>query len=141
MPEAISLDLIDADTVTLDASGETGPRGAAATIDVGVVTTLEPDAYVTVENVGDTTHAVFDFGIPGNVGAVGRSMATLGDGFTTSFVVAHPFGTVDVMVELYDLATLETIIADVSRLDSDRIAVTGFVSPPPPASVRVIIFG
>lgn len=44
--------------------GEPGEDGEAATIAVGATTNLVPgsDAYVT--NVGDGTHAIFNFGIP-----------------------------------------------------------------------------
>jgi hypothetical protein len=141
MPEGITLNLTAADEVVLEVGGEVGPRGTAATIQVGTVTTLDPDAYVTIDNVGDTTHAVLDFGIPGNVGAVGRVAVTIGDGTATSFLVPHGFNTLDVAVELYDLATRETIIADVFRVDVDTIAVTGFTGPPDPDSVRVVVLG
>ena len=39
-------------------------RGAAATIDVGSVSTLEPNQRATVQNVGTEGRAVFNFGIP-----------------------------------------------------------------------------
>lgn len=44
--------------------GDTGPQGAAATIQVGNVTTLDPGQNATVTNVGTSGAAVFDFGIP-----------------------------------------------------------------------------
>jgi hypothetical protein len=153
VPEAITLDLITAEPIELDASGpeayeivlevggEAGPRGEPATVEVGTVVTLDPDAFATVENVGTEQHVVLDFGIPGNVGAVARRTTTVGDGAATSFLVTHGFGTLDVHVELYDNATNETIIADVSRLDVDTITIAGFTAPPPVDSVRVIVLG
>lgn len=55
--------------------GDPGPTGAAATIQVGTVTTLEPGQNATVTNVGTSGAAVFDFGIPkGETGEVGGSI-------------------------------------------------------------------
>lgn len=45
-------------------AGSIGKTGAAATIRVGAVTTLEAGASATVTNVGTNEAAVFDFGIP-----------------------------------------------------------------------------
>jgi hypothetical protein len=55
--------------------GPEGPGGTAATVDAGVTVTLSPGSDATVVNSGDTTTAVFDFGIPrgdkGDTGAQG----------------------------------------------------------------------
>lgn len=44
--------------------GPTGAGGAAATIAVGIVTTLAPGATPTVANAGSTSAAVLNFGLP-----------------------------------------------------------------------------
>ena len=61
------------------ATGEQGPQGepgAAATIQVGTVTTGEPGTQASVTNSGTTSAAVFDFVIPqgpqGETGATGE---------------------------------------------------------------------
>lgn len=41
-----------------------GQPGESATIDVGTVTTVEPNEPVVITNVGTTSDAVFDFKIP-----------------------------------------------------------------------------
>lgn len=49
------------------ATGETGPTGQdglSATIQVGTVNTLPAGSNATIENSGDDTNAVFNFGIP-----------------------------------------------------------------------------
>src|SRR4026208_553605 len=52
--------------------GPPGEDGAAATISIGTVTTLDPGESATVENVGDPTDAILNFGIPqGEAGAPG----------------------------------------------------------------------
>ncbi|MES2463967.1 MAG: hypothetical protein V4671_25635, partial [Armatimonadota bacterium] len=45
-------------------AGEDGQDGAAATIEIGTVTTLAPGEPATVENVGNENAAVLDFAIP-----------------------------------------------------------------------------
>lgn len=55
------------DTGDQGAKGETGAKGdpgAAATITLGTVTTLDPTASVTITNSGTSSAAVFNFGIP-----------------------------------------------------------------------------
>jgi hypothetical protein len=52
--------------------GTPGAQGNAATIAVGTTTTLSPGSAATVANVGTTSAAVFNFGIPsGLTGATG----------------------------------------------------------------------
>ena len=46
-----------------------GEAGASATVTVGTVTTLSPGSSATVTNVGDSTNAILNFGIP--MGATG----------------------------------------------------------------------
>jgi hypothetical protein len=62
-------------------SGQPGPVGAngiAASISVGTTTTLAPLSVATVTNSGDSTTAVFDFGIPrGSTVAVNSAIVTV----------------------------------------------------------------
>ena len=64
------------------ATGQTGETGAAATIAVGTTTTLNPGSSATVENVGTTGAAVFNFGIPkgekGDKGDAGAGLVITG---------------------------------------------------------------
>ena len=57
--------------------GTPGAQGDAATISVGTTTTLSPGSSATVANVGTSSAAVFNFGIPqGQTGATGATGAT-----------------------------------------------------------------
>jgi hypothetical protein len=47
--------------------GNPGTSGTSATVDAGTTTTLEPGSDATVENVGTTSNAIFNFGIPAGV--------------------------------------------------------------------------
>ena len=55
-------------------TGAQGPSGQAATIQVGTVTTLPAGSQATFTNVGSSSAAVFNVGIPvGATGAVGKT--------------------------------------------------------------------
>ena len=61
-------------------AGPAGPQGPAATIAVGTTTTLPAGSNATVENVGTSTAAVFNFGIPrGSSGGGGGGDAMWGE--------------------------------------------------------------
>jgi len=67
--------------------GTPGAQGDAATIAVGTTSTLSPGALATVTNVGTSSAAVFNFGIPaGQTGATGAtgSQGPAGDAATIS---------------------------------------------------------
>lgn len=74
-------------------TGETGPQGPqgvpgeAATVTAGTTTTLPAGSDATVQNVGSTSAAIFNFGIPkGDKGDTGESgaAATISVGTTTT---------------------------------------------------------
>ena len=74
-------------------TGETGPQGPqgvpgqAATVTAGTTTTLPAGSDATVQNVGSTSAAIFNFGIPkgdkGDTGEAGAA-ATISVGTTTT---------------------------------------------------------
>lgn len=61
--------------------GENGADGKAATIKVGQVTTVDPDANASVVNTGTETNALFDFSIP-----KGQSGTNGSDGYSPTIV-------------------------------------------------------
>jgi hypothetical protein len=61
-------------------------------------------------------------------------------GAATSFNIDHNFNTRDVVVQVYDLATYDTVIVDVVRNSVDRVVVTFSVAPGS-NSYRVVITG
>ncbi|MGM9879434.1 MAG: hypothetical protein ACI31R_05385 [Bacilli bacterium] len=65
-------------------SGQNGTDGQSATITIGTVTTLDAGSNATVENVGTSTDAIFNFGIP--KGADGTS-GTGGTGNVSSTTI------------------------------------------------------
>lgn len=69
---------------------------------------------------------------------VGGYAANVGNGSATSFALTHNLGTVDVVVQIKDTATLELVIADVVITDANTVTVS-FASAPSNNAYRVII--
>ena len=64
----------------------------------------------------------------------------IGNGVDASFVIQHGFGTRDVMVQVYDSATYDTVISDVVRTDTNNVTVL-FSAVPLSNAYTVIIIG
>ena len=64
--------------------------------------------------------------------------ASIGDGSATSYTVNHALGSRDVLVELYDASSYETVIADVTRTDANNITVA-FTVAPTTNDIRVLV--
>jgi len=67
-----------------------------------------------------------------------RYKADIGDGSTTSIAVSHNLGTLDVIVQLYDNSTYETVYADVVRNSVNQITVS-FATAPSAGAIRVLV--
>ncbi len=65
---------------------------------------------------------------------------TIGDGSNTSFTIQHGFGTREVMIQVYDAATYDTVIADTIRTDTNNVTVQ-FSSAPSSNAYQVVIIG
>jgi hypothetical protein len=63
---------------------------------------------------------------------------TIGDGSATAFVITHNLGTRDVVIQVYDAASYDTVIADVVRTSTDTATVTFSSAPASNAYVAVI---
>lgn len=113
------------------------------------LTGAEPDASETVKGIvelattaeattgTDTARAV----TPAGLAAFGaaRSFATsIGDGSATSYTVTHNLGTKDVIVQLYDVSTFDTVYADVKRNANNTVLVE-FTSAPSSNDIRVLV--
>ena len=63
---------------------------------------------------------------------------TIGDGSATSFVITHNLGTRDIVIQVYDAASYDTVIADTIRTSTDTATVTFSTVPSSNAYVAVI---
>ena len=65
---------------------------------------------------------------------------TIGDGSATSYDVTHGFGTRDVEVSVYDTATYEEVIVDITRATTNKVTID-FAVAPSTNSYRVVVVG
>ena len=65
-------------------------------------------------------------------------VVTIGDGATNPWPINHRLGTLDVMVQAYDVKTLANVMVDIVRIDVDNIEIVT-AKPLQPNSVRVLI--
>lgn len=84
--------------------------------------------------------------ISGNVIAIDTAVVTrkvsanIGDGSATSIAVTHSLGTLDVQVQIYEIATGDTVECDVKRNTTNQVTL-GFASAPASNSLRVVVQG
>ena len=64
---------------------------------------------------------------------------SIGDGSTLAYSVSHNLGSLDVIVQLYDNSTYDTVYADVVRTNTNQITVT-FASAPSTNDIRVLVY-
>jgi len=62
----------------------------------------------------------------------------IGDGSATAIAVSHMLGSRDVIVQLYDTSSYETVYADVVRTDTNRITIT-FSDAPASGDITVLV--
>ena len=75
-----------------------------------------------------------------NLGFVTRHAATIGNNSDTAIAVTHNLGTDDVVVEVYDASTKETVICDVDRTSTNAVTLT-FSTAPDTNAIRVVVIG
>jgi len=67
-----------------------------------------------------------------------RYKTSIGDGSTLAYAVTHNLGTLDVIVQLYDNSSGDTVYADVVRNSTNQVTIT-FASAPSLNDIRVLI--
>ena len=79
-----------------------------------------------------STPALVDYKIPTTFSA------SIGDGSATAIAVAHNLGSRDVIVQLFDNSTFDTVYADVVRTNTNTVTIS-FASAPVSNDIRVLI--
>lgn len=103
---------------------------AASDTNAGIV-----ELATTVEALAgsDNSRAVTPAGL-----AARSFVGTVGDGSATSIAVSHNLTTRNVIVQLYDTATYDTVITDVVRTSSNVVTLT-FATAPTSNAIRVLV--
>ena len=83
--------------------------------------TKDGSNYYEIQTVGESTYAT-----------------SIGDGINTSYTVTHNLGTQDVIVQLYDASSLDTVYADVVRTSTSVVTID-FAVAPTTNDIRVLI--
>lgn len=81
----------------------------------------------------DTARAVTPAGL-----AARSWSGSIGDGSTTAITITHSLGTRDVIIQLYDNSTYDTVYADVVRTTTDTATIT-FATAPATNDIRVLV--
>ena len=104
-----------------------------------------PDSSTTVKGIvelateaeslagTDTVRAVTPAGL-----AARSWSGSIGDGSTTAITVTHSLGTRDVIIQLYDNSTYDTVYADVVRTTTNTATIT-FATAPASNDIRVLV--
>lgn len=80
----------------------------------------------------DATRATTPAGVKAAIDAAADALgasANVGDGTATSFVITHNLGSRDVLVQVYDNSTYETVYTDVARTSTTQVTVSFAVAP------------
>lgn len=126
--------ILDGDIVgsnTIDVSSENG----VVTVDTIL---KDQDSYLLTEDGLAVDIASIETEILGEY--TKKVSASVGNGSGTSFAVQHNLDTRDVVVNVYDNATYDTVETDVVRTDANNVTVS-FASAPANNAYRVVVIG
>ena len=153
----IASDKGDTYTVTADGSflGEQVRVGDLIIVEVAIAASSTPtlaDFTIVQSNVDLATAAATsgaavkgisgydsnNFSVTGGFVSLKKFSASIGDGSNTSYTVNHALGSRDVIVQLYDNSSYDTVIADVVRTDTNNVTIS-FTVAPSTNDIRVLI--
>jgi hypothetical protein len=86
------------------------------------------------------TKAYVDAKVPAT-GATTKATALIGNTVATQFDVTHNFNSKDVAVEVYEVATGLTVLADITRPTVNTVRIAGFVNVPGNSAYSVVVIG
>lgn len=126
--------VLSVDTVDLESVTGNGVSGELPIANGGTNATTEAAAR-------DNLAATSGTGLTTSTPTLARvSAQSVGNGSDTSFSIVHNFGTRDVIVNVYDTATYDTVIADVVRTNTNQVDIS-FSTAPASSAYRVVMTG
>lgn len=153
----IASDKGDTYTVTADGSflGEQVRVGDLIIVEVAIAASSTPalaDFTIVQSNVDLATAAATagaavkgisgydsnNFSVSSGFVSLKKFSASIGDGSNTSYTVNHALGSRDVIVQLFDNSSYDTVIADVVRTDINNVTIS-FTVAPSTNDIRVLI--
>jgi len=124
-PSAGGLDVTAAGAVSMKTLGAAGTGGASATATTGVTIDIKGRVTgFTSTNIAIPHTQITDFDTEVDARITGREFAGSNSGSGTSHTFTHNLDTNDVMVQVYDTSTLETVFAKVDRTSTDVVTVS-----------------
>ena len=127
--------------VTLDNTGvSAGSVGGAAKSLSATVTAKGLLSSLSEQAIAITASQVTDFctAVSTCVAANEQYAVSIGNGNDVSFAVSHGLSTRDVIVQLYDNSSYDTVFADVVRTSTSVVTIT-FNSAPATNDIRVLV--
>ena len=127
--------------VTLDNTGvSAGSVGGAAKSLSATVTAKGLLSSLTEQNIAITASQVTDFcsAVSTCVAANEQYAVSIGNGNDVSFAVNHGLSTRDVIVQLYDVSSYDTVYADVVRTTVNTVDLT-FAAAPASGDITVLV--
>ena len=124
-PTAGGLAVTAAGEVSMATLGSAGTGGASATATTGV--TIDTKGRVTgftSNNIAITTSQVTNFTTAVNSNISAREFQGQNGSSGTSHTITHNLGTRDVIVQIYDSSTYETVFAKVVRTSTNVVTIT-----------------
>ena len=127
--------------VTLDNTGvSAGSYGGASKSLSATVTAKGLLSSLSEQAIAITASQVTDFcsAVSTCIAANEQYAVSIGNGSDTSYVVTHNLGTRDVVVQLYDNSSYDTVYAEVSRNSTSQVTIS-FTTAPTNNDIRVLI--
>jgi hypothetical protein len=127
--------------VTLDNTGvSAGSYGGASKSLSATVTAKGLLTSLSEQNISITASQVSDFcnAVSTCIAANEQYTVNIGDGNATSYAVTHNLDTRDVIVQLYDNSSYDTVYADITRNTVDQVTIA-FTTAPSTNDIRVLI--
>jgi len=125
--------------VTLDNTGvSAGSYGSASKSLSATVTAKGLLTSLSAQDIDITASQVSDFCTAVSTCIASNEQYTADIGGATSIAVTHNLGTRDVMVQLYDVSSYDTVYADVTRNTVNQVTVD-FTTAPSAGDIRILI--